>query len=72
MAQIIPLAVIFTWIFNNSRRSTLAAILFHFMANFSYEVADLTARTNRYSTLLWITVANSRGCNMGGRDADAQ
>ena len=57
MVGIIPLAVIFTWIFNNTRRSTLAAILFHFMANLTYEVARPTARTNFYAVLLWIIAA---------------
>lgn len=54
---VIPTAVIYTWIFNNTRRSTLAAILFHFMANLAYVLANLTVRTNLYSALLWIIVA---------------
>lgn len=57
MAQVIAAAVIFTWIFNNTRRSTLAAILFHFMLNLTAELANLTGRTNFYSTLLWIVAA---------------
>ncbi len=56
-AQIIPLAVLFTWIFNNTRRSTLAAIIFHFMANVTADFANVTTGTNFYSTLLWITAA---------------
>ena len=51
------MAVILTWIFNNIRRSTLAAILFHFMANLTYELTNVTAGTNFYSTLLWIIAA---------------
>jgi uncharacterized protein len=51
---VIPMAVILTWIFSNARRSTLAAILFHFIANATYELGNVTARTNFYSTLLWI------------------
>ena len=57
MVQVIASAVIFTWIFNNTRRSTLAAILFHFMINLTAELANLTGRTNFYSTLLWIIAA---------------
>ncbi len=57
MLGVIPLAVIFTWIFNNTRRSTLGAILFHFVANISYELANVTARTNLYSTLLSLAAA---------------
>ncbi len=54
---VIPTAVIYTWIFNNTRRSTLAAILFHFMSNVTAELANVTNRTNLYSTLLWIVAA---------------
>jgi membrane protease YdiL (CAAX protease family) len=54
---VIPTAVIYTWIFNNTHRSTLAAILFHFMSNVTYELANVTDRTNFYSTLLWVIAA---------------
>lgn len=57
MAGVVPMAVILTWIFNNTRRSTLAAILFHFACNATYELGNVTARTNLYSTLLWIAAA---------------
>jgi len=56
---IIPLAVMFTWIFNNTRRSTLAVILFHFMVVFVDELVNLTWRTNLYSTILWLLAAIS-------------
>lgn len=35
----------------------LAAILFHFMSNLTAELANVTDRTNLYSTLLWIVAA---------------
>jgi membrane protease YdiL (CAAX protease family) len=57
MIGIIPLAVMFTWIFNNTGRSTLAAILFHFMVNFTGQFLNLTIRTDFYSTLLRIIAA---------------
>ncbi|MFZ1040621.1 MAG: CPBP family intramembrane glutamic endopeptidase [Anaerolineales bacterium] len=57
MIGIPPLAVVFTWIFNNTRRSTLAIILFHFMIVFIDELLNLTMRTDLYSTLLWVIVA---------------
>jgi hypothetical protein len=47
---------LYTWIFNNTRRSTLAAILSHFVSNFTYELANVTAQTNLYSNL-WIIAA---------------
>jgi uncharacterized protein len=31
--QVLPLAVLFTWVYNNNGRSTLSAILMHFMTN---------------------------------------
>lgn len=57
VAGVVPTAVTYTWIFNNTRRSTLAAILFHFMSNVTYELANATAGTNVYATLLWIIAA---------------
>jgi membrane protease YdiL (CAAX protease family) len=57
VVEVIPTAVIYTWIFNNTRRSTLAAILFHFMSNVTAEFANVTDRTNMYQTLLWIIAA---------------
>jgi membrane protease YdiL (CAAX protease family) len=57
MVQVVAAAVIFTWIFNNTRRSTLAAILFHLMLNVTAELLNVTGRTNFYSTLLWVAAA---------------
>ncbi len=54
MIDIIPGAVLLTWIFNNTRRSTLAAILFHFMGNFTGELIAATKRTDFCAALLWI------------------
>jgi membrane protease YdiL (CAAX protease family) len=57
MIGIVPLNVLFTWVFNNTLRSTLAAMLFHFMVNFTGELVALTPRAELYSILLWIVVA---------------
>lgn len=57
VVEVIPTAVIYTWIFNNTRRSTLAAILFHFVSNVTAELGNVTDRTNFYQTLLWIIAA---------------
>jgi len=57
MTGIVPLNVLFSWIFNNTRRSTLAAMLLHFMVNFTGELVALTPRAEHYSILLWIVAA---------------
>jgi membrane protease YdiL (CAAX protease family) len=45
--------VVFSWIYNNTRRSILAAILFHAMVNFSGEIIAISRRADIYATLLW-------------------
>ena len=45
-------SILFTWIYNNTGRSTLSAILFHFMANFTGELMPLTAQARAYSLVL--------------------
>jgi uncharacterized protein len=57
MAGVFPTAIVFTWIFNNTNRSTLAAIIFHFVANVSYELGNVSDLTNLYATLIWFLSA---------------
>ena len=57
MIGIVPLTVVFSWIFNNTARSTLAAMLFHFMVNFTGELVALTPRAELYSIILWAFAA---------------
>lgn len=57
MIGIIPLTFVFTWIFNNTNRSTLAAMLFHFMVNFVGELVVLSPQADLYSIVLWILAA---------------
>jgi uncharacterized protein len=56
-AGIVPLTFAFTWIYNNTNRSTLAVILFHAMVNFTGELFTLSERADTYSILLWFVVA---------------
>jgi membrane protease YdiL (CAAX protease family) len=51
---ILPQAILITWIFNNNRRSTLSAVLFHFMINFTGELFALSQRAEIFLILLWI------------------
>lgn len=49
--------VIMTWIFNNTNRSILSAILFHFIVNFIGEMYDLSIDGESYYLLLWAIMA---------------
>lgn len=57
MAQVVAAAVVYSFVFNNTGRSTLAAIIFHFMSNMTVELTNVTDATNLYATLLWIAAA---------------
>jgi membrane protease YdiL (CAAX protease family) len=54
--NIVALSVLYSWVFNNNRRTTLSAILFHFMTNFTGELFTLPVRVEAYKTL-WIVIA---------------
>jgi membrane protease YdiL (CAAX protease family) len=56
---IIPLNLPFTWIYNNTGRSTLAVILFHSMVNFTGELIALNERADTISIGLWFIAAIS-------------
>ena len=71
------LSILFTWIYNNTNRSTLSAIFFHFMCNFSGNLIPLRAQGRLYSLILIIilsmvvtlifgpkTLTRIRGCQM--------
>jgi membrane protease YdiL (CAAX protease family) len=55
MFAIVANSVLYTWIYNNNRRSTLAAILFHLTINLTGELFDLSVRGETY--LFFLTVA---------------
>jgi uncharacterized protein len=54
---ILALSVPFTWIYNNTNKSTLAVILFHSMVNFTGEIILLSERADRLSILIWCVAA---------------
>jgi len=54
---IVAEAVIMTWIYNNTQRSTLSAILFHFMMNFTGEFLRLPGNFKNYQFLWLIVIA---------------
>ena len=57
MMGLIPGAILYTWIYNNNRRSTLSAVLFHFTANFVGELFVLSERAELFLFLLWVLAA---------------
>lgn len=52
---ILATAVVMTWIYNNTQRSTLAAILVHFMMNFTLEFLRLPGDLKTYQ-FVWLTI----------------
>ncbi|MBI9044957.1 MAG: CPBP family intramembrane metalloprotease [Anaerolineaceae bacterium] len=54
---IIPLSLPFTWIYNNTGRSTLAVILFHAMVNFSGELILLSESAETWYIIWWYIAA---------------
>lgn len=57
MAQTLSMSVVMTWLFNSTRRSTLAAILFHYTANLAFALGNVSDLTNTWAALLWISAA---------------
>jgi uncharacterized protein len=48
MVQIIASSVLYAWVFNNTQRSTLSAILFHFMENYVGQLFALSEQAELY------------------------
>jgi membrane protease YdiL (CAAX protease family) len=56
MMAMVPESILMTWIYNNNQRSTLSAVMFHFMINFTGELFTATERAELFQVLL-LTVA---------------
>ena len=73
VVDLVPKSVLYTWIYNNNRRSTLSAVLFHFMGNFVGELFPLADRAECYKVLLYfvgalaVTAIWGPGTLAGGR-----
>jgi membrane protease YdiL (CAAX protease family) len=50
-------SILMTWIYNHNQRSTLSAVLFHFMINFVGELFALTERADFYQIVVWAMAA---------------
>jgi uncharacterized protein len=59
MMNAVFVAIYLTWIFNNTNRSTLSAILWHAWANVTAAVFTLTTEANHYSVVLWFLTATA-------------
>ena len=49
----VPQSILMTWIYNNNRRSTVTAVLFHFMINFVGELLALSLRAETIYVASW-------------------
>ncbi len=54
---VLPLSIPFSWIYNNTNRSTLAVILFHSMVNIMGEMIALTETADTIFIGLWVVAA---------------
>ena len=50
-------SLLYTWIYNNTSRSTLSAILLHFMTNYIGELFGLSNRAEMFALGLWFIAA---------------
>ncbi|MGD8731052.1 MAG: type II CAAX endopeptidase family protein [Anaerolineales bacterium] len=57
--EILADSILLTWVFNNTNRSTLSAILFHFMINLSGELFEYGTRTDNLHTFLVLLCATA-------------
>jgi membrane protease YdiL (CAAX protease family) len=55
--DLVPKSVLYTWIYNNNRRSTMSAVLFHFVGNFTGELFTLPDRAESFKVLLVVVAA---------------
>ncbi len=56
-AMLIPKAVIFTWLFYRTNRSTLSAILFHFMINYTGMISNMDIITEYLQMIVYYVFA---------------
>ena len=65
--SVVPLSIALSWVYNNTSRSTLAAILLHSSANFSGEIVAITPRADVYNVWLWVLFAVAIVAIWGGK-----
>ncbi|WP_232700695.1 CPBP family intramembrane glutamic endopeptidase [Halobacterium wangiae] len=55
--NIVVAAVLYTWVYNNARRSVLAVVLFHFLQNATGQLLELSPRAESFQTILTVGFA---------------
>jgi hypothetical protein len=56
MVAIIPQSVVITWVYNNTRRSTLSSVLLHFAVNLTGELFALSQRADALLVAGWLAL----------------
>jgi membrane protease YdiL (CAAX protease family) len=67
MLNLLPGSIVITWIYNHTQRSTLSAILVHFMGNFSGELVALSSQAAVLQLGLWTVLAIALVIRYGAR-----
>jgi membrane protease YdiL (CAAX protease family) len=57
MLSIIPQSILITWIYNNTQRSILSAIMYHFMLNLTGELTAISPLAEGLYFGLWLVAA---------------
>jgi membrane protease YdiL (CAAX protease family) len=57
MLVMIPMSILITWVYNNTYRSTLSAVVFHFSINLTGEILHLSPRGELIDFGLWVITA---------------
>jgi membrane protease YdiL (CAAX protease family) len=67
LAALFPQSIVMTWIYNNTARSTLSAVLYHFMLNLSGEFTTRSTRASAIEVALAIAVSAAVVARFGAR-----
>lgn len=65
LVNVVAFSMVFAWVFENTGRSTLAAIVLHLTANIAASLGNVTAGVNVIATLLWAFAAVAAAWALG-------
>jgi membrane protease YdiL (CAAX protease family) len=57
MVVMIPMSILIGWVYNNTGRSILSAMIFHFSINLTGEILSLSPKAERINLAIWILAA---------------